>query len=134
MLSTASCSSASHAAKASQAPSPTPSRPSASADPAPKASSNQLFFDTGTGNATTDTFTVPSSWEIETHYNCPSGVETFSAQIVDSSGVPVLDTDLTSVNDFGAANDLQTTESKAGTFALQIMTDCEWTVVVRRTP
>jgi hypothetical protein len=48
--------------------------------------------------------------------------------------VPVLDPDVSSVNDFGAANDLQTAETKTGAFTLHIMTDCEWTVVVRRTP
>jgi hypothetical protein len=128
---TVACSSGSHVAK--PAPSVARATPAtASPHPTPTASSDQLLFDAGSGDQTTDVFTAPGSWEIDSHYNCPTGEETFSAQIADPDGVPVLDPALTSVNDFGSAGDPQTQETKAGKFELQIMTDCDWTVVVRR--
>ncbi len=112
-------------------PKPSAGRSTDAPTPIAPTSPATLVFETGTGNQTIESFEAPRNWDLKTIWNCPSGLETISVQIDDADGVPDLDQDLNSINQFDAAGTDIEHEQKSGTFSLSVMTDCMWTITAQ---
>lgn len=89
-----------------------------------------VYSKTGSGTGTTPNFTVGAEWQIDWTYNCSNfgGSGNFIITPVGSGGTGI---GLNPVNELGASGaDTAYEHDAAGTFNLQVNSECNWTVKV----
>jgi len=109
-------------------PAPTPPAPVATPTPTPPATPQVLFSASGSGTKSTQTFTVPKSWQLDWSYDCSNfgSQGNFVVSVYNADGSPSYNN--TTVNQLGKSGSDTEYYHTGGTFYFEINSECSWTV------
>jgi hypothetical protein len=84
----------------------------------------------GSGTESTQTFTAPGEWQMNYTYDCTSFGQkgNFDVNIDNGNGT---DSDLDGPNELGLSGSATEYYHEGGTFYLQVISECNWTVQIK---
>jgi hypothetical protein len=109
----------------------------ATTTPTTTAPAGPIFTQSGSGTATTDSFKVPSRWDLQWSYDCSGfagGSGNFIVTIYDDYGQnSQVDFDNQGINQLGAGgNGVEHYHSGGNTKFFKVVSECNWTLTVTK--
>ncbi|HEX3792182.1 MAG TPA: hypothetical protein VHW44_30240 [Pseudonocardiaceae bacterium] len=99
--------------------------PAASTTQAPPAKPTVVYTKTGNGEGSTPNFTTGAEWQIQYTYDCSKFGQSGNFAVTAGDDINV------AINELGdKGGDTSYVHADAGTHALQILSECSWTVTV----